>query len=379
MKKSKIVTSLIGLVVIGNSFAINVNPFQRSLQAKEGGGVHGGGGDVVTEKRIKDIRDNLLDFIQRGGHKGLDFKGRLTLADYESGNAAKDIYGMKLVLQEGAVTVNAIREKDEDLSDELKNTRVDGARKICKGVFAAKKDGLPYLICDVDAFAKMDVNTEVNADLQTVQIAHEYHSLAGIEQNVGSNSQYWLSTQLRAHMGYERVRRLVVGRGSVGIQNDYVNMARALFEMPSKAAFSDIEFPSWKKGDCTGVFLSAPTYTGGGGLDGRQIWDSFPAEISFEAKLMTNEFYRVISSPNLPYTGPGRYMSDAIKIASRDQLTTKFAETYAFTVKLVDRDTIVMEASDEVDGLLGKQIAKSAGKSVLGEDRTPFAYFVCKH
>jgi hypothetical protein len=117
---------------------------------------------------------------------------------------------MKQVLTQGAVTVNVIKTSDEDLSDELKNTRVNGARKICKGIFSAQKDRLPYLICDIDAFNTMDADPVKNKDLQTVQIAHEYHSLAGIEKNIESDSDYWLSGQLRAHMGFEKVRQLVL-------------------------------------------------------------------------------------------------------------------------------------------------------------------------
>ncbi len=387
MKKQNLGSLVLGLsLVAGIAYAGGTNPFKRSLQAREGGGVHGGGGDVVTEKRIKEIRDNLLDFINRGGDKDLDFKGRFTLEAYENGDVAKDLYGMKLVLKEGAVTVNAINPEDEDLRDELKNTRVNGARKICKGILEAKLDGFPYIICDAKAFANMDSDKEKNADLQTVQIAHEYHALAGSEQNHGSDSAYWLSDQLRAHMGYEQVRRLVVGK-TAPIEEAYlVTEVRKMFRTAPKASFRTQANLKWGNGDCDGVFLSGQGMmsTGNGPMEimGKLSWETFPRSVTagFAVKKIQNDFYRVLESPNLPYTGPGRYLPGQINLTNASDFTVVYADGYRLEAKLVDSKTLIMEAAMPLTGgtVEGTRIAPYAGPSQGGSKFVPYAYFLCR-
>lgn len=387
MKKRNLGSLALGLILIsGIAHAGGTNPFKRSLAARQGGGVHGGGGDVVTEKRIKEIRDNLLDFINRGGDKDLDFKGQFSLDAYENGDVTKDLYGMKLVLSEGAVTVNAIDPEDENLADELKNTRVNGARKICKGILEAKLDGLPYIICDAKAFANMDADPVKNADLQTVQIAHEYHALAGFEQNHGSDSVYWLSDQLRAHMGFEQVRRLVVGKKPGVLDSYLVGEVRKMFSAASTASFRTQSNLKWGNGDCDGVYLAAQgmesTGTGGTRVTGTIEWDTFPRSVTagFAVKKIQNDLYRVLESPNLPYTGPGRYLPGQIELTTKNDFTVVYADGYRFEAKLVDAKTLVMEASMPLDGGvgLGRQFASYAGPSRGGPNFVPYAYFLCR-
>lgn len=189
------------------------NPFKRSARmAAEDGGLQGGGGDTATEGRIKAIRDNILkDWILKGGAAGLQFKDGMTYEDYLYGNAEKGLYGMTDILVDGAVVVNAIRDSEQRMDDEEMNTYVDGYPKTCKG-FISLRDSRPHILCSVERFweKKPGWSDERLQSEQYRQVHHEYASLGRLEQNVGSDSDTYLSNQIAKSLRYVTQLMLVV-------------------------------------------------------------------------------------------------------------------------------------------------------------------------
>ena len=193
---------LVMFLMVSSAYANGENPFRASA-AKAGGGVQGGGGDAKTELRIKEIRDDIFNWINQGGAKGLQFNHGLTLDDYLNGNETKGVYGMKDILISGAVVINAIKSNEQNLSDPELNTHVDGKPKTCKG-FISQKDGRPTIICEVERF------WELNEQEQYKQIHHEYAGLGLLEKNTGSDSDYSLSNQITKNLKQVTKLMLVV-------------------------------------------------------------------------------------------------------------------------------------------------------------------------
>lgn len=165
------------------------------------GGESGGGGDLKVERRIKDIRDDILDWINDGGVRKLSFNKDISYNDYIHGNVAKKVYSMLDVLTHGAVAVSVFNKSEEDLTDSRLNTYVYGSPKVCKGYI---ENDIAYIVCSKEKFESL------NEHEQYQQIHHEYASLARLEQNIGSDSDYRLSKQLVAFLEYQQVLKLTV-------------------------------------------------------------------------------------------------------------------------------------------------------------------------
>ena len=341
----------------------------------------GGGGDAVTEKRIKDIRDNLLfDFINKGGDQKLDFKGRLNVSDFENGNSSVGISSIKELLAQGAVVVNAIKASDQNQSDELKNTFVEGARKICKSVPRARKDGRTYIICEAEAFGQMSIDPQKNADLQTVQVAHEYFGLAGVENNVGSDSDYWLSGQLTAFMRWERVRKL--GVESPPISSSFVKNVRKQFSSGQKPTFQNAKNLIWTSNRCQGQYL-----TNFDDPSKLMHWDNFPeAEHKGFSFARVGEKLKLTDVANLPLM-PATASSSDLNSPSLDRLALRLTDAQILTFKLSEDGTLLVEvALSAGDGSYSQvtRYAPYAYNSIAGDlidggqENLPFAYFICK-
>jgi hypothetical protein len=207
-----------GLLLNTSAFAQtqnHPNPFRSSSQsALAEGGVQGGGGDTITEGRIHEIRRDIQKWINAGGAKSLDFsnsRARVTYEHYLNGSASNSVFGMNDVLRDGAVVINAIRESEQNLADEELNTYVSGYPKTCKGLIS-KRDGRPHILCNIERFWELKAGWEP-ARLEAEQyrlIHHEFASLAGLEKNVGSDSDMSLSSQLTKFLKPESVLRLAV-------------------------------------------------------------------------------------------------------------------------------------------------------------------------
>lgn len=199
--KLKLTAKILSLALL----SISLNSF-----AQRGGDKVGGGGDAKTEGRIKEIRNNILEWINADLAKGLDFKG--TDIDYETylnGNASKNILGMKSVLQPdlGNVIVTVIKKNEEDMSDYELNTWVDGQPKTCKR-FISKKDLKKHILCNFERFWDQSESEQYKL------VHHEYAGLAGVELTDGADSDYVLSNQITAQLRYESVLKLPVKKPS---------------------------------------------------------------------------------------------------------------------------------------------------------------------
>lgn len=200
----KILLGAVSILLTSTSLWAQENPFKASsaLYAK-GGGVQGGGGDAATERRIKDIRDDILKWIKRGDAEKLKFNLYVTYQDYLEGNLSKKLFGMKDILEPGAVVVSAFSEKDEDLNVETLNTSINNAPKVCKGLIRGINDR-PTIVCKKEAFEALSEKE------QYIQIHHEYAGLGGLERNIGADSDYNLSSQITNHGSYEKIFRLAI-------------------------------------------------------------------------------------------------------------------------------------------------------------------------
>ena len=170
--------------------------FSSTSTATETGGTSGGGGDA-TEMGVSAIRQGLVDWIETGAARDLKLPLDLTYSDY--------IKGMGTYLAPHAVVVSFVTTEQEEITDDAEQkVMIDGFRKSCRG-FISVKDSRPHILCNSDRYPR-------NGAAQYRLIHHEYASLAGLEKNLGVESDYVLSNQLSEFGGYETVYRLHPGR-----------------------------------------------------------------------------------------------------------------------------------------------------------------------
>ena len=91
-----------------------------------------GGGDTKTEAIIKNIRDNILEWINSGQYTKLHFNARISEKQYADGDPMQSILGMKAVLNPelGNVVVNVIKTSEEVRNDPELTTWIEGNPKI---------------------------------------------------------------------------------------------------------------------------------------------------------------------------------------------------------------------------------------------------------
>jgi hypothetical protein len=156
-------------------------------------GNEGGGGGDGLEIRVDEIRSDILDWIGKGGAKGLNLKSPLSLEVYES--------KMKEILEPKKVVVGFV-ERDDETDDELK-VSVDGAPKTCRG-FYSRIDARPHILCNISRFE----NT--SESVQYKLIHHEYAGLVGLEKNEGAASDYEISSQISKFLTMQLILKLAV-------------------------------------------------------------------------------------------------------------------------------------------------------------------------
>ncbi|RZA08365.1 MAG: hypothetical protein EOP11_05045 [Proteobacteria bacterium] len=139
------------------------------------------GGDTC-EERFGAIAQDLAEWIANQGSAGLEFPAGLSLPQYNEGMLAA-IRTAKISCQEEAVVVS-------------------GAEKTCRNF--VDEAGEPKVVCNFKRF-----NETGEAD-QYLLVHHEYAGLAGLETNVGSVSNYFLSKQISSYLAREAVKRLSV-------------------------------------------------------------------------------------------------------------------------------------------------------------------------
>lgn len=164
--------------------------------AKATGGDSGGGGDA-SEARVDEIREDILNWIDNGGAKGLKLPATLNYNTYVS--------EMRDILEAQKVVVKFI-DKDSEVNEELK-VIVNGSPKTCRG-FYSKIDGLPHILCSIPRFAATSDSEQYKL------IHHEYAGLKNIERNDKAASDYSLSSQITEYLSLQTVLKLAVKKSN---------------------------------------------------------------------------------------------------------------------------------------------------------------------
>lgn len=145
-----------------------------------------GGGDVACENRIKQIRNDLSLWIQKGGHTFLDLKGRGSATEYKQ-NMLDAI---------SKTDIQCVGEGDRGFP-----VVVYGIAKTCAVDRGQTKN---LMTCD---FNKVVGHSE--EDLYR-QVHHEFATLAGFEKPNRGDSDYEISDQLGGYLEQQVVLKLVV-------------------------------------------------------------------------------------------------------------------------------------------------------------------------
>ncbi|MGK5085829.1 hypothetical protein WDW37_21275 [Bdellovibrionota bacterium FG-1] len=162
--------------------------------AKEGTNT-GGGGDA-SEKRVDEIRGDILKWISEGGATGLRFPAPIPYHFYQSSMSAR--------LEPHAVVVGFVTtEQEKNSSDPELNVIVNGQPKTCRG-FISNRDHLQHILCNTERFAAIS-----EADQYSL-VHHEYAGLSGVEQNIGASSDYVISNQITAYLTQQTVLKLSI-------------------------------------------------------------------------------------------------------------------------------------------------------------------------
>ncbi|MNS70749.1 hypothetical protein D3C72_1040970 [compost metagenome] len=132
-----------------------------------GGYDHGNGGDMC-EYTFKNVRDNLLTWILKGGAADLRFPKGISL----------DQYNLAMFQKMRAAKVSCTD----------KQVFVGNAEKTCKNFVEA--DGTPSIHCNEKRFMS------ASKFEQYILVHHEYAGLAGFEVNTGEASNYQISDQI---------------------------------------------------------------------------------------------------------------------------------------------------------------------------------------
>ena len=150
-------------------------------------GSEGVGGGDLCENQIKIIRDDLKQWIVKGGHQPLVLPQEISHADYG--------YRMLQSIEK--------TEKIKCVSpgDKAYPVEINGTPKVCK--FVRTKDS-SEIICDFKKFQSM------NEAEQYILIHHEFAGISDIEKPIGDSSNYNVSNQITAFLEEKNVKRLVI-------------------------------------------------------------------------------------------------------------------------------------------------------------------------
>jgi hypothetical protein len=232
------------------------------LTALAAGGSEGTGGGDLCEARIQAIRNDIVDWISRGGHEGLKLSG-LDVGTYKS--------RMKLVAQTARIVcVNP--------GDKGYPVEVDGVAKECR---FDKRESRSLITCDTRKFQGRSESD------QYVLVHHEYAGLAGIEKPKGDISDYSISSQISSYLVDTVVKKLSVKKSAFGSREDSSviepNDPRFTYAM-AEAAFksgSQLE-PNELLGDWFGIGVAVVPHAQGGLADFKGSY--YPDGISRELR-----------------------------------------------------------------------------------------------
>ncbi|MEK6705049.1 MAG: hypothetical protein AABZ06_04625 [Bdellovibrionota bacterium] len=146
------------------------------------------GGDLC-EKRIKEIRDDMDAWIQKGGSAYLKLPEGISLEEYNSTMQAQfSETALNITCGEGPVYLDPLNKRHP---------------KTCKNFVDTA--GVKQIECDLDLF----MNKTSESD-QYVLMHHEFAGLAGFEVNSDASSDYTISAQLTGFLENQVVKRLAI-------------------------------------------------------------------------------------------------------------------------------------------------------------------------
>ena len=158
----------------------------ESIKASATIGPGGSGGGDNCENRIQQIRDDIKDWIGKGGHQTLKLPSDIS----------PDIYSARMnraFLDAG--NIKCVSPGDDDYP-----VQINGTPKTC--LFKS----LPniQIICDREKFQKESESG------QYVLVHHEFAGVAGLEQPENEISKYFLSNQITSYLRDTVVKKLAV-------------------------------------------------------------------------------------------------------------------------------------------------------------------------
>lgn len=145
-----------------------LNTIQAFSQSEGGGSRVGGGGDGL-ELEVESIRSDLYTWISTGGSRWIQFPTEMTQMFYE----------IKMI-----EVLNDKNVKIEFITD---NIVVDGSKKTCQNMITGDQK---KIICNIQRFSNLSFDDKYRL------IHHEFASLVGVENNLGSISDYRFSKQV---------------------------------------------------------------------------------------------------------------------------------------------------------------------------------------
>jgi hypothetical protein len=201
---------------------------KRRFEQKAAFGTEGVGGGDPCEDKIKEVRDDIQSWINKGGPAGLDLDNGLTVIGY-SEKMSKQISSAKI--------------RCVGPGNDAYPVLVYGTPKVCQFQKGLLKSAT--ITCDRDAFLKL------KDDSQYMLVHHEYAGLADIEIPNRDDSDYYVSDQITSYLVDTIVKRLAVkptggnaGRNewSMVIGAEGVQLASSLREALNVVQFADCDF-----------------------------------------------------------------------------------------------------------------------------------------
>lgn len=117
-------------------FSVILSLFTLTLQAVAGGSSVRGGGDLC-EDRIKIIRDDLKDWINKGGPNGLTLPSDLTVSKYSDA----------MLSEIGQAKIRCVSQGDNGFP-----VTVNGTPKVCRYDKSMGEQAVSWITCDAKKF-----------------------------------------------------------------------------------------------------------------------------------------------------------------------------------------------------------------------------------
>ncbi len=174
MKVLPVIAVLLSAFIATSSFA----------KGKMGAGSSGGGD--LCEARIKIIREDLKDWINKGGPNGLKLSSSTSVGQYT--------YGMLDQIERAKITCVSSGDRGYPVN-------INGTAKVCR---FDRKQNDDQITCDFNKFQSMSESD------QYVLIHHEFAGLAGLEIPTGADSNYSISNQMSGYLVNKVVKKLSI-------------------------------------------------------------------------------------------------------------------------------------------------------------------------